>query len=376
MGKASAARPITWVGMDAHMDSLKVSRTCGTTAGLDDWELEYTPLAVRKFARRLRREAGDGEIRCCYEAGPIGFTLKRLLEDSGQGIICEVVAPSLIPVKPGDRIKTDRRDARKLVQLLRAGALTEVHPPSPEQEAVRDLCRCREDAKQDLLRAKHRLSKFLLRRGLIWRETRAWSKRHWAWIHGLDMSHQADRQVFDSYRQAIEQILDRVRTLESAINEAGQQDPYRAAVGALRCYRGIDTVTAVTIVAEIHDVGRFPTARSFMAYLGLVPSEHSSGGKTQRGTITKTGNAHVRRVLVEAAWNQQHKPAVGLLLRRRREGQPSWAIRQADRAMRRLHTKYARMLHRGKPRGTIAVAIARELAGFVLLTLQTSAAAS
>jgi transposase len=374
MDKATAARPITWVGMDAHMKSIKISRMSGTAPGTDDWELEYSPPAVRRCARRLRREAGEGEIRCCYEAGPIGFTLKRLLEDSGQGIVCEVVAPSLIPVKPGDRIKTDRRDARKLVQLLRAGALTEVHPPSPEQEAVRDLCRCREDAKQDLLRAKHRLSKFLLRRGLIWRDTKAWSKRHWAWIRGLEMSHQADRQVFDSYRRAIEQILDRVRELESAIAEAAQQDPYRAPVGVLRCYRGIDTVTAVTIVAEIHDVGRFPKTRSFMAYLGLVPSEHSSGGKTRRGTITKTGNAHVRRVLVEAAWNQQHKPAVGLALRRRREGQPTWAIAQADHAMSRLHRRYARMLHRGKPRGTIAVAIARELAGFILSTLQTTAA--
>lgn len=375
MGKASAVRPITWVGMDAHVESIKVSKMSGSAPGLDDSEIEYTSQAVRRLARRLRRDAGDGEIRCCYEAGPIGFTLKRLLEDSDQGIICEVVAPSLIPVKPGDRIKTDRRDARKLVQLLRAGALTEVHPPTPEQEAVRDLCRCREDAKQDVLRAKHRLSKFLLRRGLIWRDGRGWSRRHWAWIRGLDMEHEADRKVLASYLQAVEQVLERVRDLEVAIADAAQQDYYRAAVSALCCYRGIDTITAVTIVAELHDVSRFQTARQLMAYLGLVPSEHSSGGKTHRGKITKTGNAHVRRVIVEAAWNQRHRPAVGKVLRRRRLGQPYWAVGQADQAMRRLYGKYTRMLHRGKPHGTIIVAIARELVGFVWSTLRTTAVA-
>jgi len=376
MVKASALRPITWVAMDAHVDSIKVSRTRGTAAGFDDWELEYTPQAVRRLARRLRREAGSGEIRCCYEAGPLGFTLKRLLEDSGQGIICEVVAPSLIPVKPGDRIKTDRRDARKLVQHFRSGSLTEVHPPSPEQEAARDLCRCREDAKQDLLRARHRLSKFLLRRGLIWRDGRKWSLRHSAWVRGLKMDHEMDQRVLDSYLRAVEQILDRIQDLEIAIAEVGQREPYRAAVGALRCFRGIDTITAVTLVTELHEVTRFRTPRELMAYVGLVPSEHSSGGKTQRGRITKTGNCHVRRVLVEAAWNQQHRPCVGTVLRRRREGQPSWAVVDADRAMKRLHARYTRMLHRGKARPTIVVAVARELVGFVWSALQTCARAA
>jgi transposase len=374
MGKRNAVDVITWVGMDAHKETIELAKMVGTASVIESWRIEYTPQAVRRLARRLRREAGDGEIRCCYEAGPVGFTLKRLLEDSGQGIVCEVIAPSLIPVKPGDRVKTDRRDARKLVQLFRACTLTEVHPPSPEQEAVRDLCRCREAAKQDLLRARHRLSKFLLRRGWIWRDGPAWTRRHGEWIRKLEMSHPADRQVLDSYHLSIEQILQRVSDLEQAIAEAGRQEPYRAAVGALRCYRGIDTITAVTIAAEIHDVDRFPTARELMAYLGLVPSENSSGGKIHRGRITKAGNAHVRRVLVEAAWNQQHKPAVGIKLRTRRQGQPGWAIRHADRAMRHLYHRYTRMLHRGKPRGTIAVAVARELAGFVWSTLRTCAA--
>lgn len=375
MSKASAVAPIMWVGMDAHVQSIEIARLSGSSSHSEAWQLEYTPQAVRRLARRLRRDAGEGEIRCCYEAGPVGFTLKRLLEESGQGIVCEVVAPSLIPVKPGDRIKTDRRDAHKLAQLFRACTLTEVHPPSPEQEAVRDICRCREDAKQDLLRARHRLSKFLLRRGLIWRDGKAWTQRHQSWIRSLDMAHAADRKILDSYRLAIEQVLERVAELERVITEIGQEEPYRAAVGALRCYRGIDTITAVTIVTEIHNIERFRTPRELMAYLGLVPSEHSSGGKTQRGKITKTGNAHVRRVLVEAAWHQQHKPSIGRTLRQRRQGQPAWAISQADRAMGRLHTRYTRMLHRGKPRGTIIVAVARELAGFVWSTLQTSASA-
>lgn len=376
MGKASAIHPITWVGMDAHKDSIEVARLVGTSAQFETWKLEYTPQAVRRLARKLRRDAGDGEVRCCYEAGPIGFTLKRLIEGSDCGLVCEVVAPSLIPVKPGERVKTDRRDARKLALLFRACTLTEVHPPTPEQEAVRDLCRCREDAKQDLLRARHRLSKFLLRRGLIWRQGKAWTQRHWAWIRSLEMSHPADRQTVDSYLLFIEQIIDRVRDLERSIAEAGQQEQYRGAVNALRCFRGIDTITAVTLAAELHDIGRFSTPRELMAYLGLTPSVHASGGKTHRGKITKAGNAHVRRVLVEAAWSQRHKPGIGLALQKRREGQPRWAIAHADRAMKRLHSRYAKMLHRGKPQGTTIVAIARELAGFVWATLQTNAAAA
>jgi len=376
MGKPSAIADITWVGMDAHKSTIEVARMVGGSAQVDAWQLEYTPQAVRRLARRLRRDAGSGEVRCCYEAGPIGFTLKRLIESSGQGIVCEVVAPSLIPVKPGERVKTDRRDARKLALLFRACTLTEVHPPSPDQEAIRDLCRCREAAKQDLLRARHRLSKFLLRRGFIWRDGQAWTVRHWAWIRGLDIGHWADRQTLESYQQFIEQIVARVRDLERAIEEAGQCEPYRTAVNALRCYRGINTITAVTLAAELHDIGRFRTPRELMAYLGLTPSVHSSGGRTHRGRITKAGNAHARRVLVEAAWSQRHKPGIGLALRKRRHGQPAWAITHADRAMKRLHQRYARMLHRGKTQGTIMVAIARELTGFVWATLRTSTTAA
>jgi transposase len=375
MDKASASCPITWVGMDAHKETIEVARLVGMSSQVETWRLEYTPQAVRRLARKLRRDAGESEVRCCYEAGPVGFTLKRLIEASDQGLVCEVVAPSLIPVKPGERVKTDRRDARKLASLFRACTLTEVHPPTPDQEAVRDLCRCREDAKQDLLRARHRLSKFLLRRGLIWRDGRAWTRRHWSWIRSLEIGHPADRQTFDSYLLFIEQIIARVGDLERAIAAAGQHESYRGAVNALRCFRGIDTITAVTLAAELHDISRFQKPRELMAYLGLTPSVHASGGQTHRGKITKAGNAHVRRVLVEAAWNQRHTPGIGVALRRRRDGQPRWAIAQADRAMRRLYGRYARMLHRGKPQGTIVVAIARELAGFVWATLQTSAAA-
>ncbi len=373
MGKPSAIADVTWVGMDAHKRTIEVARMVGGSTQVDAWQLEYTPQSVRRLTRRLRRDAGSGEVRCCYEAGPIGFTLKRLIEGSGQGIVCEVVAPSLIPVKPGERVKTDRRDARKLALLFRACTLTEVYPPSPDQEAIRDLCRCREAAKRDLLRARHRLSKFLLRRGFIWRDGEAWTARHWAWIRGVEMEHWADRHTLESYQQVVEQIVARVSDLERVIEEAGQQEPYRRTVNALRCYRGINTITAVTLAAELHGIERFHTPRELMAYLGLTPSVHSSGGKTHRGKITKTGNAHARRVLVEAAWSQRHKPGIGIALRKRRHGQPAWAITQADRAMKRLHQRYTRMLHRGKPLGTVMVAIARELTGFVWATLRTSA---
>lgn len=365
------AKPITWIGLDAHKKAIEVVRLVGDAQESDSWQVENTAKAIARLARKLRREAGEGEIRCCYEAGPLGFTLKRRLEGTGEGIVCEVIAPSLIPVKPGDRVKTDRRDARKLAVNLRSGELTEVHPPSPAEEAVRDLCRCREDARADLLRARHRLGKFLLRRGYVWSEGRAWSQRHRSWVKSLRFEESADQVTFQDYQTTVENGEERVLELDRAVQHAADQEPYRTPVGWLRCYRGIDTITALTIVAELHGVERFPTARALMAYLGLTPSENSSGERTRRGAITKTGNAHVRRVLVEAAWSQRHRPAVGLPLKKRRLGQPAPVIAQADRAMRRLNRRFVKMLHQNRPPGKIVVAVARELVGFIWATLRS-----
>jgi transposase len=274
-------------------------------------------------------------------------------------------------MKPGERVKTDHRDALKLVVNLRAGTLTEVHPPSPAEEAVRDLCRCREDAREDLLRARHRLAKFLLRRGYVWSEGRAWSQSHRRWLKSLRFGENADEVVFQDYLTTVETAEERVGGLDRSMEQAASCEPFRTPVGWLRCYRGIDTVTALTIIAELHGVERFPSARELMGYLGLVPSESTSGERTHRGPITKTGNTHVRRVLVEAAWSQRHRPAVSSVLRKRRMGQPTTVIAHADRAMRRLNRRYVKMLHENKPQGKIVVAIARELAGFIWATLRS-----
>jgi transposase len=356
--------------MDAHKKSIEVARLVGGARESDRWQIENTPKAIGRLARKLRREAGAGEVRCCYEAGPLGFTLQRQLESSGEGIVCEVIAPSLIPVKPGERIKTDQRDAVKLVTNLRAGTLTEVRAPSPAEEAVRDLCRCREAARADLLRARHRVSKFLLRRSRIWTGDRhAWTQKHRAWLKALRFEQPADEVTFQTYLTVVEQGEERVRRLDEEVEQAAQAEPYCTPIGWLRCFRGIDTVTALTVVTEVHGIQRFTNARALMAYLGLTPSVHASGDRTQRGAITKTGNAHVRRVLIEAAWSQRFRPWVGPALRKRREGQPDWVIGHADRAMRRLNRRHMKMVHENKPAGKIAVAVARELVGFLWATL-------
>jgi transposase len=319
----------------------------------------------------MRRRA-PGVVLCCYEAGPLGYGLQRALLD--QGLECVVVAPSLIPVKPGDRIKTDRRDARKLAELLRGGLLTEVHAPTPEQEAVRDLCRAREAAKDDLNRVRHRLSKFLLRRDVRWTGGRsAWTKAHRSWLRGLRLELEADQVILDDHLLALDQVEDRLAALLTRLEAISIEAPYAEPVGWLRCFRGIDTITAISIVAELHDWRRFSSPRALMAYLGMIPSEHSSGGQERRGALTKAGNGHVRRLLIETAWHYRHRPAVRGRLRKRRQGQPAHVIGLADRAQQRLYARYRRLLERGKPHNKIVVAIGRELVGFLWAALDPKA---
>lgn len=365
---------ITWVGMDAHKNSIAVAALFPERAEVVEWTETTTPEAIRRLARKLRRDA-PGEVRCCYEAGPTGYALHRQLE--AEGVICEVIAPSLTPVKPGSRIKTDRRDARKLAELLRAGMLTEVHPPSESDEALRDLCRCRDDVRVDLLRARHRLSKFLLRRHCIYRLTKHhWGTRHWAWLEELRFDDPVSQARFDSYMLGVQQLEERQEQLDARLAEYGSQEPYRERVAWLRCFKGIDTVTAVCVVAELHDFRRFRSARELMSYLGLVPSEHSSGERQRRGSITKTGNRHVRRLLVEAAWHHRHRPVLSLPLRRRREGQPARVLAIADRAQERLSARYRRMTARGITTPKVIVAMARELSGHLWAVLHPDAPAT
>ncbi|HTE64744.1 MAG TPA: IS110 family transposase [Candidatus Binatia bacterium] len=359
-----SANGITFVGMDAHKKAINLAMLLPGERLPVEWQVANEPAAIRRLAKKLVREA-PGEVRCCYEAGPCGYALQRELHQAG-GVVCEVVAPSLTPVKPGEHIKTDRRDARKLAELFRGGLLTEVHAPTADQEAVRDLSRCREDAQEDLTRSRQRMSKFLLRRALIFRVSkRAWGVLHRQWLRGLTFEHAADQAVFGDYLLAIEQLEERVRTLDAQLAAAAEQEPYREPVAWLRCFRGIDTVTAITLVAELHDFRRFRTARELMAYLGLVPSEYSSGNSRHRGAITKAGNCHARRVLVEAAWHYRHRSKSSATLRRRRQGQPARVIALADRAQERLCRRYRHLVERGKPTPKVVVAIARELVGFL-----------
>ena len=259
---------ITYVGMDAHKVAIKVAVLVPGETKPVEWQLANEKAAVRRMVRKVQRLA-PGEVRFCYEAGPCGYALQRWIVEAGAS--CIVVAPSLIPRKPGDRIKTDRRDARKLAELFRAGLLTEVHPPTVEDEAVRDLCRAREDAHEDLVRCRHRVSKMLLRRGWIWNGSKkAWGQGHRLWLRSLRFEQQADQVVFDDYLRAIDQVEERLRALEQHVEAVSQLPAYAEAVGALRCFRGIDTLTAMGLVAELHDFMRFDSARGLMAFLGLV----------------------------------------------------------------------------------------------------------
>jgi transposase len=359
----------SWVGLDAHKKSISVAILYAGRSDVVEMKIENDAPSVRRLVSKLAREA-PGEVFCCYEAGPCGYVLKRQIEQLGDGKVqCDVIAPSLIPSKPGARIKTDRRDARKLAELLRAGLLTAVCPPTAEEEAVRDLCRCREDAREDLHRARHRLVKLLLRRGLVFQGTKAWSIVWRRWLHALRFEHIADQVVFDDYVLAVERLEDRLKALDGKIIEAAAQPLYREPVAWLRCFRGVDTVTALGIVSELHGVRRFQSPRQLMAYLGLVPSEHSSADKTRRGSITKTGNVHVRRLLIESAWHYRHKPGAGVALRKRRHEQPARVVAIADKAQQRLHRRFWSMTMKGKSRNTAVVAIARELVGFVWAAL-------
>jgi transposase len=343
------------VGLDVHAHSIRLAVVRADEL-LDERTLPYDRGAVERV---LRRWPG---ARCCYEAGPTGYGLHRHLAE--RGIECVVVAPGLVPQRPGDRVKTDSRDARKLARLLAGGLLEPVYVPSPELEAVRDLVRTREDARLDRMRDRHRLSKFCLRQGLRLPGT-SWGIARRKWLSEQRFSFATQQHAFDSYLHALDLVDARIAALERAIAEAAEGGRWRELVARLRCLRGVDTLTALALVAEIGDFARFKTAEEFMAFVGLVPSERSSGAQRRQGSITKVGNAHVRRLLVESAWHARRRPRVGYELARRQRGQDAIAVERAWRCQQRLFKRWQRMAARGKPSQKIVVACARELAGFV-----------
>jgi transposase len=343
------------IGLDVHARLVRLAAVRADEL-LEERTLPYEEAAVERALRRWPR------VRCCYEAGPTGFGLYRYLR--GHGIECAVVAPGLVPQRPGDRVKTDPRDARKLARLFAGGLLEPIHVPSPEFEAARDLVRAREDARLDRMRDRHRLSKFCLRHGRLL-PTSSWTVVRRKWLGEQRFEFAAEQLTFDTYVHVVDLVDARIEALERAIRETAEHGPWSELVGQLRCLRGVDTLTALALVTEIGDFSRFKTAEEFMAFVGLVPSEHSSGERRRQGSITKVGNSHVRRLLVEAAWHARRRPKVGYDLARRQRGQDATPIERAWRCQQRLYQRWQRMAGRGKPQQKIVVACARELAGFI-----------
>lgn len=318
------------------------------------------PPLIRRLFQRLMRE---GPVAACYEAGVSGYDLYR--QSTACGVACQVIAPALTPRRPGQRIKTNRRDAVKLVRLFRAGELTAIHVPDEAEEAVRDLVRCREDVRRDVMRWRHRLLKFLDRHGPLYVAGRNWSQRHWAWIRSQQFALPVLKQTVEATLFALEQAQARLAELDRQIEALAATPPYREPVGWLRCFRGIDTLSAMILLAEIVDFQRFERARELMASLMLVPSEYSTGERQRRGALTKAGNGHARRVLVEAAWQYRHRPSVGHALARRSEGHPLAITRHAWQAQQRLHRRYRHLVGHGKRPPVAVAAVARELVGFI-----------
>jgi transposase len=350
-----------YVGLDVHSTTIHAAVAEDDEPPTSHGCIANDPTAVRKMITRL--SGPNIRLRVAYEAGPTGYALHRQL--SAMGIECVVIAPSLIPVQPGNKVKTDRRDALKLARLLRSGDLTPVWVPDEAHEALRNLVRGRADAKADNLRAKHRLSKFLLRQGChppVGR--RAWSQPYFQWVRGLQFDQLADRAVLADYLAEVVSSDERVKRLEAALRQCSEHASQAALIKALQGLRGIGFLSAVTIVAESGDLRRFASAPQFMAYAGVVPSESSSGKRQHRGRITRTGNALLRHVLGEAAHHARHPPHVSGSLKQRQAQLPQPIVDLSWRAQLRLHHRYRRLGARIGPYRTVT-SIARELAGFV-----------
>jgi transposase len=353
---------IKYIGLDVHKKTIAVS-----VADSGGGEARYlggianTPESIEKLIKQLKK--GEGTLSFCYEAGPCGYEIHRQLTDLGWD--CQVVAPSLIPKKTGDRVKTDRRDSLSLARLHRAGELSFVSVPDEEQEALRDLTRTRTDMKHLERQAKQRLLAFLLRHGKPYAGKTNWTQAHFRWFETVKFEQVAQQIVMQEYIDTVISLSKRVESMDRQIEQSAQASKSRHVIEALMALRGVNLLTATTVVAEIGDMKRFANAPQFMAYLGLVPSEYSSGACKRRGSITKTGNTHVRRVLVEAAWTYRFTARKTACLQRRAERTPPVVQDLAWRAQKRLCQRYQLMLAKGKLKVQVCTAIARELAGFI-----------
>jgi transposase len=344
----------TWVGLDVHARKTVAGVLDASSGELRSLRAPTVPVETVEWLQQF-----PGPVRVAYEAGPTGYGLARACAAAGIG--CTVAAPSKIPRAPADRVKTDRRDAERLARLLRLGELVAVRVPEPHEEAARDLVRAREDARGELMRARHRLSKLLLRHGLVY-DASAWTLAHDAWLRRQRFDSRPLQFALEESYAAAMQAKQRRDLLDRAIVELAAEPPFVEIVGRLCCLRGVSTLTAFALTVELGDWTRF-RPQALGPFLGLTPSEDSSGERRRQGGITKTGNTHARRLLVEAAWQQRRPLRESVTLARRRQGQPAAVRAQADRSARRLHERWHALEQRGKRRTVVAVAVARELAG-------------
>jgi transposase len=355
-----------YVGLDVHKEwILTAVAESGRNGAVHDLGALSNDLhAVEKLLARLRKHNGpDVRICACYEAGPCGFGIARRLHQLG--VECAVVAPSLTPTRVGDRLKTDKRDARKLARLLRAGELTAVYIPEPTDEAIRDLCRARSDAVDDRRRSRHRLKAFLLRHGYRYQGKSAWSAAHERYLRELVLPHPAMKVILEEYVISVQLASERIGRTEAAMSDLLGKWRLEPAVRALMAMKGFQTVAAMIVVSELGALDRFTHPRQVMAYLGLVPSEKSSSTRRRQGAITKCGNAHARWLLVECAQHYAAPPKVSKELSRRQQNQSRQVRALSWKAQNRLHHRYRRLMARRLQRNKVIVAVARELCGFI-----------
>jgi transposase len=349
------------LGLDVHRDTISVGILGPDQQVPEVDRIPHDEPSVRRLVARLGDPRG---LRACYEAGPTGFELARLLDSLH--VRCEVIAPSLIPRAPGDKVKTDTRDCRRLARLHRAGELVAIRIPTVGEEAVRDLCRARADMVTDRTRARHRLSKFLLRHGRVWRGgASAWTHAHERWLLAQQFDEPALATTYAHYRAVLQGRDAQLDQVEADLAGWYERPPFAAQVARLAAYRGVTRLGALTLAAEVADWRRFPRASTFMGFCGLTPSEYSSGQRTWRGQLTKAGNAHLRAQLVESAWSYQHRPAVGAQIARRQQGLDPQVVARAWAAQLRLCGRFRRLAARKTSKNLVVAAIARELAGFL-----------